>query len=211
MFAHTVAHTPVSSKIGDKVSGMESDEGRDPAGGPDPDVELVRAVARGDRTALATLYDRYSPVMFALALRIVRERREAEDLLHDVFLEVWRTAKDYDPDRGRVRTWLTIRMRSRALDLQKSARVSRNVGDDSVLERVAADSNIADSPDRARVRGALAALPAEQRQVLELGYFEGLSCSEIAEKIGTPIGTVKSRVAAALGKLRQSLGPPAEV
>src|SRR5262249_31644509 len=104
----TVAHAPVSSKIGDKVSRMESDEGRDPAEGPAPDVELVRAVARGDRSALAALYDRYSPIMLALALRIVRERREAEDLLHDVFLEVWRTAKDYDPDRGRVRTWLTI-------------------------------------------------------------------------------------------------------
>jgi RNA polymerase sigma-70 factor (ECF subfamily) len=189
---------------------MESDDGRGPAGGPDPDVETVRAVARGDRAALAILYDRYSPIMFALALRIVRERREAEDLLHDVFLEVWRTAKDYDPDRGRVRTWLTIRMRSRALDLQKSARVSRNVGDDSVLDRVASDTDIADSPDRARVRKALGDLPPEQRQVLELGYFEGLSCSEIAEKLGTPIGTVKSRVAAALGKLRQYLGPPVE-
>ena len=141
----------------------------------------------------------------------MRERREAEDLLHDVFLEVWRTAKDYDPERGRVRTWLTIRMRSRALDLQKSARVSRNVGDDSVIDRVASDSDIADSPDRSRVRKALASLPVEQRQVLELGYFEGLSCSEIAERIGTPIGTVKSRVAAALGKLRQSLGPSPEI
>jgi len=187
------------------------DEGRRPAAEPDPDVELVKAVAGGDRVALAALYDRYSPIMFALALRIVRERREAEDLLHDVFLEVWRTAKDYDPERGRVRTWLTIRMRSRALDLQKSARVSRNVGDDSVIDRVASDSDIADSPDRSRVRKALAGLPVEQRQVLELGYFEGLSCSEIAERIGTPIGTVKSRVAAALGKLRQSLGPSPEI
>jgi RNA polymerase sigma-70 factor (ECF subfamily) len=190
---------------------MESDDGRGPAGGPDPDVELVRAVARGDRSALAALYDRYGSIMFALALRIVRERREAEDLLHDVFLEVWRSAKDYDPDRGRVRTWLTIRMRSRALDLQKSARVSRNVGDDSVLDRVAADGNITESPDRARVRTALAALPTEQRQVLELGYFDGLSCSEIALRLGTPIGTVKSRVAAALSKLRQSFGPAAHL
>ena len=189
---------------------MESDDGRGPAGGPDPDVELVRAMARGDRSALAVLYDRYGPIMFALALRIVRERREAEDLLHDVFLEVWRSARDYDPERGRVRTWLTIRMRSRALDLQKSARVSRNVGDDSVLDRVAADGDIAESPDRSRVRSALAALPNEQRQVLELGYFDGLSCSEIATRLGTPIGTVKSRVAAALGKLRQSLGLPAQ-
>jgi RNA polymerase sigma-70 factor (ECF subfamily) len=176
---------------------------------PDPDVELVRAVAGGDRAALAVLYDRYSGIMFALAVRIVRERREAEDLLHDVFLEVWRTAKDYDPERGRVRTWLAIRMRSRAIDLQKSARVSRNVGDDSVLDRVASDSDVSDSPDRTRVRRAVAELPPDQRAVLELGYFDGLSCSEIAEKLGTPIGTVKSRAAAALGKLRQQLAAPA--
>src|SRR5258707_6137449 len=86
-------------------------------------------MAGGDRAALASLYDRHSGVLLGLALRIVRERREAEDLLHDVFLEAWRTAKDFDPKRGRVRTWLAIRMRSRALDLQKSARVSRNTGD----------------------------------------------------------------------------------
>jgi RNA polymerase sigma-70 factor (ECF subfamily) len=173
---------------------------------PDPDVEVVRAIAAGDRTALADLYDRHSGMLLGLALRIVRDRREAEDLLHDVFLEIWKSAKSYDPDRGRVRTWLAIRMRSRALDQQKSARVSRNAGDDSVLERVAADSDLAESPDRGRVRSALVALSSEQRQVLELSYYEGLSCSEIADRIGVPIGTVKSRVAAGLGKLRASLG-----
>src|SRR5882724_11510868 len=93
------------------------------------DAALVRAMAAGDRAALATLYDRHAALLLGLALRIVGERRDADDLLHDVFLEAWRTAKDFDPSRGRVRTWLAIRMRSRALDLQKSARVSRNTGD----------------------------------------------------------------------------------
>jgi RNA polymerase sigma-70 factor (ECF subfamily) len=176
-------------------------------GDAEGDAALVAAIAAGDRRALAELYDLYGGVLLALALRIVRDRREAEDLLHDVFLEVWRTARDYDPARGRVRTWLTIRMRSRALDQQKSARVSRHSGDDSILERVADDAgDPAGSPDRARVRAALVALPTEQRQVLELAYFEGLSCSEIAARIAAPIGTVKSRVAAGLGKLRHSLG-----
>src|SRR5512140_792397 len=87
------------------------------------DEGLVVAMAAGDRQALATLYERHSALLLGLALRIVREKREAEDLLHDVFLEAWRSAKDFDPKRGRVRTWLAIRMRSRALDLQKSARV----------------------------------------------------------------------------------------
>jgi RNA polymerase sigma-70 factor, ECF subfamily len=173
----------------------------------DPDVELVLAVARGDRAALGALYDKYAPFLVSLALRIVRERREAEDLLHDVFLEVWRSAVDYDPARGRVRTWLAIRMRSRALDRQKSARVSKHAGDDSVIERFVGEGGegIEAGPDQARVRGALESLGDDQRRVVELAYFEGLSCSEIAARISVPIGTVKSRMAAAMSRLREVL------
>jgi RNA polymerase sigma-70 factor, ECF subfamily len=172
----------------------------------DDDVALVTAMASGDRRALATLYDRHASYLLALALRILKSRGEAEDLLHDVFLEVWRSARDYDPSRGRVRTWLVIRMRSRALDVVKSARISRRSGDDQVLERVVADVDVTSSPDQGRVRTALTALSPEQRTVLELAYFDGLSCSEIAERLDVPIGTVKSRVAAALTKLRHTLG-----
>ena len=169
----------------------------------DVDVALVAAMARGDRDALAQLYERHSGVLLGLALRIVRERREAEDLLHDVLLEVWKAAKDFDPKRGRVRTWLAIRMRSRALDLQKSARVSRNAGDAGL--EVVPDERDHASPDHARVRTALAALGPDQRAVVELAYFEGLSCSEIASKIQIPIGTVKSRLAAGLQRLRDGM------
>lgn len=170
----------------------------------DPDVDLVRAMAAGNQNALAELYERHADLMLGLALRIVRNRREAEDLLHDVFLEAWRAAKDFDPNRGRVRTWLAIRMRSRALDLQKSARVSRNAGD-SGLDRLE-DQEARTSPDHGKVRAALGGLPADQRQAIELAYFEGLSCSEISERISVPIGTVKSRLAAAMSKLRTTLG-----
>jgi len=175
----------------------------------DEDVVLVRAIANGDRTALARLYDRHASVMLALGIRIVRDRREAEDLLHDVFLEVWRCAKSYDPNRGRVRTWLVIRMRSRALDVTKSARVARRSGDAEAIDRMVADDDIGASPDRHRVRAALGDLTPDQRQVLELGYFEGLSASQISDRIGIPIGTVKSRLAAALTRMRQVLGPKA--
>jgi RNA polymerase sigma-70 factor (ECF subfamily) len=167
------------------------------------DAALVAAMAKGDRDALAKLYERHSGVLLGLALRIVRERREAEDLLHDVLLEAWRAAKDFDPKRGRVRTWLAIRMRSRALDLQKSARVSRNAGDGGL--EVMVDEREKSSPDHARVRTALAGLGTDQRTVVELAYFEGLSCSEIAERIKIPIGTVKSRLAAGLGRLRETV------
>ena len=167
------------------------------------DEVLVAAMAAGDRAALATLYERHGSLLLGLALRIVRERREAEDLLHDVFLEAWRTAKDFDPKRGRVRTWLAIRMRSRALDLQKSARVSRNTGDGGL--ELLVDEAQAASPDHGRVRRALAELGSDQRRVLELAYFEGLSCTEIAERVAIPVGTVKSRIAAGLDRLRSGL------
>lgn len=167
------------------------------------DAELVAAMARGDRDAMAALYERHSGVLLGLAMRIVKNRREAEDLLHDVFLEVWRSAKDFDPKRGRVRTWLAIRMRSRALDLQKSARVSRNAGDAGL--DVLVDDADNSSPDHARVRAALGELGPDQRRVLELAYFEGLSCSEIAERVAIPVGTVKSRIAAGLDRLRNGL------
>jgi RNA polymerase sigma-70 factor (ECF subfamily) len=168
------------------------------------DAALVAAMAAGDRSALAALYERHASLLLGLALKIVRERREAEDLLHDVFLEAWRSAKDFDPKRGRVRTWLAIRMRSRALDHQKSARVSRNAGDAGL--EVVVDDREAGSPDHGRVRAALASLGDDQKRVLELAYFEGLSCSEIAERIKIPIGTVKSRLAAGLARLREGMG-----
>jgi RNA polymerase sigma-70 factor (ECF subfamily) len=169
------------------------------------DVALVHAMARGDAAALALLYDRYAGYMLALAQRIVGRGAEAEDVIHDVFLEAWRHAANYDSARGSVKSWLLLRTRSRCLDVQKSARVSRQVTglDDSWLAELGnASVDGAATPDRARIRKVLVALPPEQREVLLLGYFEGLSSSEIAERVGVPVGTVKSRVAAALAALR---------
>lgn len=173
------------------------------------DAQLVAKMASGDRAALSSLYERHSGLLLGLAMRIVRSRLEAEDLLHDVFLEAWRSAKDFDPKRGRVRTWLAIRMRSRALDLQKSARVSRNAGDAGLDLLVDERDGAAWSPgDHARVRAVLAELGADQRKVLELAYFEGLSCTEIATRISVPVGTVKSRIAAGLDRLRSGMAKP---
>ncbi len=177
----------------------------DPAEDAELDAALVARMAAGDRAAMSELYARHASLLLGLALRIVRDRREAEDLLHDVFLEAWRAAKAFDPKRGRVRTWLAIRMRSRALDLQKSARVSRNAGDAGLDVLVDEARDPASGPDHARVRTALAELGPDQRRVLELAYFEGLSCTEIAEKISIPVGTVKSRLAAGLDRLRAGL------
>lgn len=170
------------------------------------DAALVRAVAAGERLALATLYDRYASLVMAVGVRILRNRRDAEDIAHDVFLEVWRRAGTYDPAKASVRTWLVLIMRCRALDRRKSAPVSMT---SALLEDVRT-SDPSDSPDarldRARVTTALGALTTAQREVLVLGYYEGLSSSEIAERLDIPLGTVKSRVAGALRALRGRLG-----
>jgi RNA polymerase sigma-70 factor (ECF subfamily) len=170
------------------------------------DVSCIRAIANGDRDALADLYDRYASTMLAVGIRILRDRREAEDVVHDVFLEAWRRAGDYQSSRGTVRTWLLIRMRSRALDRRKSARVSRSAPLEAAGPRISHDDPSL-AADGSRVRDALASLPPDQRTVIELGYFEGLTSSEIAMRVDVPVGTVKSRVAAAIGKLRAGLRP----
>jgi RNA polymerase sigma-70 factor (ECF subfamily) len=175
--------------------------------GNDTDGDLVRKVANGDRSALGRLYDRFAPTLLAVGLRIVGEPREAEDLVHDVFLEAWRAAGDYDAARGSVRAWLLMRMRSRALDRRKAPRTSRQVSlePEALPEAPSTGEDPSLAPDRARVRQALSALPPEQRAVLELGYYEGLSSTEIAARVAVPVGTVKSRVAAGLAKLRAGL------
>lgn len=175
----------------------------------DDDVLDVIEIARGDQVALGRLYDRYSPLLMAVGQRIVGDRREAEDLVHDVFLEVWRRAGDFDPARGSVKTWLLVRMRSRCLDRVKSAGYARVDRDTEGMERRPKTPVEGQTPSRmsdgARVREALAALPEPQREVLVLGYFEGLSCSEIAAQLAVPIGTVKSRMATAMARLRDAL------
>lgn len=176
----------------------------------DPDVLLVLAMAGGDRAALGRLYDRHAPALLGLAGRMLGSPGDAEDLVHDVLLEAWRCAEAYDPRRASVRTWLAMRTRSRALDRLRAAGRVRPVGSpfsdsDEGRPEPAAETpeDPTLSPDRHRVRRALDALPAPQRAVLELGYYEGLSSAEIAERVSVPIGTVKSRVAAALARLRE--------
>lgn len=175
----------------------------------DPDdAALMGAIAGGDRQALARLYDRHAGTLLAVGIRMLGSRREAEDVLHDVFLELWRRSADYDAARGTVRTWIAMRMRSRSLDRLKSAAFSRTAPIDEVGERgPTSDDDPAMAADRTRVRRALAGLPPEQRAVLELAYFEGLSSQEMAARLAIPMGTVKSRVAAGLAKLRAELGP----
>ena len=156
------------------------------------DAELVRAMAQGDAAAVAELYDRHAPVMLALARRILGGQADAEDLVHDVFLEAWRHAPEYDASRGSVKAWLVLRTRSRAVDLRRSAARTLVDYDSRALARAhAGTEDAALAPDRKRIHELLSNLPREQALVLMLGYFEGLSSTEIADRISAPVGTVK--------------------
>jgi RNA polymerase sigma-70 factor, ECF subfamily len=172
------------------------------------DVALVAAIASGDRPALAALYDLHAGMLFGLAKRILGDAAAAEDLIHDVFLEVWQRAADYSPLRGSVPAWLTIRTRSRALD-----RLGSRARHAKAVERVTVEQPpppvvggaVGTMIDGTRVRLLAVGLPDDLGAVIDLAYFEGLSSSEIAERLQVPIGTVKSRMARAIGLLRQGM------
>jgi len=175
------------------------------AAGSDP--ELVARIALGDREAFAALYHRYESLLIALARRLLGSPSDAEDLVHDVCLEIWRQAHTYAPGRGTVRAWLLTRLRSRALDRLRSTRhVREEAQDEAAAEALAApESDPALKSDCSRVQRALSGLPEEQRAVLMLAYFEGLPLPEISERLHIPVGTAKSRLSRALGRLREHL------
>jgi len=169
------------------------------------DEAIVVAVARGDRTAMAALYDRYAPLLLAVATRIVGNRVQAEDLLHDVLLEAWHRAGEYEVERGSVRAWLVTRLRSRALDERMgAARRAELVR--SKLPRVEDLTNRSpdiSATDGDHLRREVAGLPRDLKRVIDLAYFEGLSAAEISLRLGIPCGTVKSRLARAMTLLRR--------
>jgi RNA polymerase sigma-70 factor (ECF subfamily) len=179
------------------------------------DVELVQRMARGDTAALASLYERHAPKLAAIARHLLGQPDDAEDLLHDVFLEAWRHAADYAEERGSVWAWLAVRTRSRAVDRRRSAPRRLTVQfTESHLDVLSVGGELGiDAPltERARLTRALTRTSAEEREVLWLGYFEGLSSSEIAQKVGIPLGTVKSRARSALAKLRAEFVSKGEV
>jgi RNA polymerase sigma-70 factor, ECF subfamily len=170
---------------------------------PRDEVELLHRVARGDRAAFGELYDRLAPTMLALAYRMLGAQREAEDLVHDVFIECWQSAGQYDQTRGSVRAWFLVRTRSRALDRLRSARRAAAVPlDEALLGQLAAHSSESAGQEGGMLQRLLLQLSSEQRVVVELGYFAGYSCAEIADALAIPAGTVKSRMSRALERLR---------
>lgn len=173
------------------------------------DIDCIRRLETGDSGALEELYDRYTPLLYSLAHRILRSASDAEDAVQNAWVQAWKSAGAYDPHRGTVAAWLLNMTRSRSLDLYRSLASRRRA------EEVVDPDALPLPPDPAagahhvqlgeRVRDALGTLEASQRQVLEIAYFEGLSQSEIAERIGSPLGTVKSWTRQGLLRLRELL------
>jgi RNA polymerase sigma-70 factor (ECF subfamily) len=172
-----------------------------------PNEALLALIARGDDDALANLYDRLGGVAYRLAYRILRDEVLAQDAVQEAFLGAWRTAASFDPARGKASTWLLTLVHRRAVDLvrREDRRRAEPVDPPPSRNTEAVDETAAVREQRRRVQAALAQLPTEQREALELAYYGGLSQSELAERLGVPLGTVKSRMFAALGRLRELL------
>ena len=176
------------------------------------DEALLAAIGRGDPDALGRLYDRYGRLAIAVAYRVLGDRNTAEDTVQDAFLAVWRRVDSFDPRRGSARGWLLTIVRNAAVDRRRGrhARALQDTPLDDVTFRLATDGEetfaaVAASVEAERVRDALALLPSEQREAIELAYFGGLTHQEIAERTGAALGTVKGRMRLGLHKLRVAL------
>lgn len=180
---------------------------------PEP-ISLIQQIATQNRDAFSQFYNRYSSLVYSLALRMLRAQSDAEDLLQEVFMQVWRQAANYSRERGTPEAWLINIARSRAIDKLRSIRRMEKsfVLTDDPAKAESGDnveSSASASESRLTMNSALATLPEAQRRVLELAYFDGLSQTEIADKLKEPLGTVKTRMRSGIQRLRDMLGTQA--
>jgi len=172
-----------------------------------PDAALIDRIVQRDESALAALYDRYAGILSSVLNRILRDTQAAEEILQDIFYQLWRTAARFDASRGSLPGWLVVIARNRAISRLRKHNPAggEEIGENSVVLPLNLENLVAQREMLARVKGALEALPREQRAVLELAYFEGMTHSEIARHTGDPLGTVKTRLRTALETLRRNL------
>lgn len=173
------------------------------------DAALVKQMTAGDEGALSVIYDRYSAMLFGMLMRVLNNKQTAEEVLQDLFLQLWRRGDKFDPARGSLPAWLLVIGRNRAISRLRG-RPSLEVLEETdglYANTLASTANIEDEASRMELmetlKTALAQLPAEQRQAVELAYFEGMTQSEIAAKTGSPLGTVKTRMRSAMQVLKK--------
>jgi RNA polymerase sigma-70 factor (ECF subfamily) len=168
------------------------------------DAALLALVRRGDEYAMASLFDRYSKIVYSVALRVLRDPASAEDILQEIFMQIWRNPDGFVATRGSLGGWLAVVSRNRSIDALRRKRPTESV-DEMAL---ASSYNLADEVERnsmmEKARTVIHDLPTEQRKTLEMAFFDGLTHSEIAEMTGDPLGTVKTRIRSALTTLRKA-------
>ena len=187
----------------------------DPAAQLEAEIELMRRVANGDRRSFAELYDRFSGVLFSTAYRLLNNQQAAEDVLQDVFIQIWEKAPLYDSTRGKPMTWAVTLTRNKAIDRLRSTQRRSRLHDDAQRESVAGEQfddrssfeAMVSGETGALVREALEKLTKDQRQAIELAFFSSLTQNEIAERLREPLGTIKARIRRGMMKLREVLGP----
>lgn len=178
---------------------------------PDEDRQIVRRIAQGEQSALSELYDRFAGLLLALARRVLHNDQDAEEILQEVFLQVWNQAGRYDPERSSVSTWLVLITRSRSIDRLRSRQVKdrtlQNLKQENPERHTSPEGpgSVLWAQRRQRLRHEMQDLPLEQRQILQLAFFKGMTQSEIATSTGIPLGTVKTRTLLAMKKLRKAL------
>jgi RNA polymerase sigma-70 factor (ECF subfamily) len=174
---------------------------------PEADPELLARVTRGDERAMAVLFDRYSRIVYSVSLRVLRDTAAAEDVMQEIFMQIWRNPNSFVAAKGSLGGWLSVVARNRSIDTLRRKRPSEQVEE----LNLASAFNLAEDSERnllmERARAAVVLLPAEQRKALEMAFFDGLTHSEIAEMTGDPLGTVKTRIRSALLTLRKAFQP----
>lgn len=185
----------------------------DPAEELEYEIELLRRVGQGDQRSFAEFYDRAVALLFGIALRLMNSREAAEDVVQEVFLQIWEKAPLFDPGRGKPMTWAVTLTRNKAIDrirsAQRRARLQDELKREATLFEEGEERSSFDAVSLGEVgklaRGALEKLPPEQREAIELAFLHSLSQSEIAERLGEPLGTIKARIRRGLAKMRDLL------
>lgn len=172
---------------------------------PRNDREVLARLCQGDKGALVRLYDQYSGLVYGVALRVLRNVEAAEDVVQEVFLHLWRNPATFDEQRGRFPPWLAVITRHKAVDSLRKLRHEIGSDEVSLSEPHAGEVSLHCSADAEKAKKLMAQLPAEQKEVLQLAFLDGLTHVEIAARIGEPLGTVKSRIRLGLSFLRKEL------
>lgn len=180
-----------------RVSGSKAPDHQD-------DAALIARMRAGDQSAMADLYDRYSGVVYGVALRVLANTTAAEDVVQEVFLQLWRNPQAFDADRGRLAPWLAVIARNRAIDHLRKRPPEDDIDELPISTGVDLEDDAAQKLAIEKVRGVLAQIPVDQRKALEMAFFEGMTHTEIAGKTGEPLGTIKTRIRTGLLALRKA-------